>query len=144
MGVRPVARGTENVPVSMPIPILVSDSEDARRSEGVSGVEAEAGAHSDAPSLSKKQKISSASLRKTSSSQSKTMPPPSKQRLAVPQKHIRVAKSTSFGTSSSSANVGTRKKVGSVRGDKSAVRTTRVRNAGVESTSESGGQWCSN
>ena len=144
IGARPVAAGTENVPISMPIPILVSDSEDARRSEGmkgVTGVEAETNAHSDAPSLSKKLKVSSTSLRKASGSQSRTVPP---QRLTVPPKPIRIAKSTSFGASSSSADVGTRKKVGSVKNDKSAVRTTRLRNGGAESTGESGGQWYSN
>jgi len=147
IGARPIARGTENVPISMPISILVSDSEDAWRSEemkGVAGVEAETDAHSDAPSLNKKLKVSSTSLRKASSSQSRTMPLLPKQRLTVPQKPIQIAKSTSFGTSSSSANPGTRKKVDSAKNDKSAVRTTRVRNGGAESTSESGGQWYSN
>ena len=147
MGARPVAKGTENVPISMPISILVSDSEDARRSEemeGGTGADAETDTHSDAPSLNKKQKISSASLRKTLSSQSRTMPPPPKKRLVAPQKPVQIAKSTSFNTSSSSANVGARKKVGPLKSDKSAVRTTRVRNGGAESTSESGGLWYSN
>ena len=138
-GARPVAKGTENVPISMPIPILVSDSEDPPKSEGATGVEPETGAHIDAPS-SKKQKISSIS--KPPGSEPKTMPP-SKQRSAAHREPIRVARSTSFGTSSSTSNVGARKKVGSVRGDKPAVRTTRVANGGAGSTSESGGKWYS-
>ena len=125
MGVRPVAKGTENVPISIPIPILVSDSEDA------AGAGVGRDAHSDAP-LNKRLKVSSTSLRKASSSESKTMPPP-KQRLAVPKKSIHIARSTSFG-----------KKAGTVKNNKSAVRTTRMRGGGTGSTSESGGQWCSN
>lgn len=81
IAVRPVAEGVENVPIPMPIPILVSDSEDARRSKWMKNVEA------DAPALSKKQKISSTSLRKTSSS--------GYRRPAAPQEPIRIARSTS-------------------------------------------------
>ena len=139
MGVRPVAKGAESVPISMPIPILVSDSDDARKGEKEmkDAPDVEMGAHGD-PGLSKKQKISSTSLRKTSSSESKTMPPP-RQRLAAPQKPIRIAKSTSSGMNSSASNVGARKKVGFVGGDQSAVRTTRVGNGGAGSVSEGRG-----
>jgi len=141
-GVRPVAKGAENVPISMPIPILVSDSEDARKREkemkDVPGADMGMDAHSDAPGLTKKQKISSTSLHKTSSSDSKSMPPP-RQRLVAPQKPIRIATSTSSGMSSSTSNVGARKKVGFVRSGQSAVRTTRVRGGGAGSANEGGG-----
>jgi hypothetical protein len=142
VGARPAAKGTENVP----IPIPVSDSEDARKRgrgmKDVTGAEVETDARNGAPPLNKRQKTSSTSLRKTSSSESKTMAP-TNQRLAAPQKPIRVVRSTSFGVSSAS-NVGTRKKVGLVESDKSAVRTSRVRTGGAGSANESGGQWCSN
>ena len=124
MSGRPVAKGAENVPISMPIPILVSDSEDAPKSEKK--------ARGDAPFLNKRQKISSTSLRKTSSSESKTMPPP-RRRLATSQKPIQIAKSTSGG-----------KKSGVVKNEKSAVRTTKVGGGGVGNAGESGGQWYSN
>ena len=107
-GVRSTAKGAENVPIPMPIRIIVSDAEDTRKSakemKGVSGAEAEMDAHSGAPSLNKKQKISSTSLRKTSSSESRTMPAP-KQRLAAPRKPIRFTRSTSSGVSASSSNM---------------------------------------
>jgi hypothetical protein len=113
VGVRPIAKGAENVPISMPIPIIVSDAEDPRKGakdmKGVSGADAEMDAHSGAPPLNKKQKISSTSLRKASSSESRTIPGP-KQRL-IPQKPIRVTRSISSGMGASSSNVGTRKKV---------------------------------
>lgn len=138
IGVRPVAKGAENVPIPLPIPIPVSDSEDARKNEkdmkSVSGADVGTDGCSDAPSLNKKQKISPTSLRKTSSSESKAIPP-LKKRLAAPQKPIRITRSTSSGMSASST-VGARKKVGFLGGDKSAVRTTRV---GRRSANESGG-----
>lgn len=137
-GVRPVARGPENVPIPTPIRILVSDSEDARKKEkeikGMSDADVKTDAHGDAPSLNKKQKTSSISLRKMSGSESKTMPPP-KQRL----KPIRIARSTSSSTSASSSKVGARKKVGFLGSNKSAVRTTGVTSGGAGSANESGG-----
>ena len=134
VGVRPVAKGSENVPIPMPIPIIVSDTEDPRKNarevKDVSGADAEMDGHSDAPSLNKKQKISATSLRKTSSSESRAMPAP-KKRLAAPQKPIRIARSTSSGMSASSSNVRTRKKVGLAGRDKSAVRTAGVDSGGA-------------
>ena len=128
-GVRSVAKGPENVPATVPIPIPVSDPEDIPKGKQIKdtpgpyrGMET----HSDAPSLNKKQKISPASLRKTSSLESKAKPPP-KQRPTAPQKPIRITRSTSSGTSASSTNVRTRKKVGFAGKDKPAVRATRVR-----------------
>lgn len=133
-GVRPAAEGSENIPIPMPIPIIVSDAEDprkrAREMKGVSGADAETDGHSDAPLLNKKQKISATSLRKTSSSESRAMPA-SKQRLAAPQKPIRIARSISSGMSASSSNVRTRKKVGLAGRDKSAVRTAGVDSGGA-------------
>ena len=131
MDVGPITKGAENIP----IPILVSDSEDARKASSANG---ETDARSVAPSLNKKQKISSASLRKATSSGSKTIPPP-KRRLVAPQKPIRITRSTSSGTSASSSNVGARRKVGFVGSDKSAVRTTRVGDGGAGGANESGG-----
>jgi len=133
MGVRPVAKGTENVPFPMPIPIIVSDPEGIRK--GVSGVEAaQTDAHTDAPSLNKKQRISSASLRKTSSFEPKTMPRP---RFTAPRKPIQITRSTSSGMSASSSNVGVKKRVGF--SGKSAVRATKVGSGGAGSANESGG-----
>ena len=134
IGVRPAAEGSENIPIPMPIPIIVSDAEDprkcAREMKGVSGADGETDGHSDAPSLNKKQKISATSLRKTSSSESRAMPA-SKQRLAAPQKPIRIAKSISSGMSASSSNVRTRKKVGLAGRDKSVVWTAGVGGGGA-------------
>ena len=134
MGTRPVAKGTEN------IPILVSDSEDARESEkhlrNAVGSNEEAKTHSDAPS-NKKQKISPTSLRKTSSLESRTKPPLGRRQTA-PQKPIRIARSTSSGASASS-HVGARRKVGFVGSDKPAVRTTGVRGGGAGTANESEG-----
>ena len=128
MSVRPVAKGAENVPFPMPIPIVVSDPEGIRK--GVSGVEVE----TDAPSFNKKQRISSTSLRKTSSFEPKIMPQP---RLAAPRKPIRVTRSTSSGMSASSSNVGAKKRVGFA--GNSAVWATKVDSGGAGSANESGG-----
>ena len=135
-GMRPVAKGAESVPISMPIPIIVSDAEDPRKSakkmKDVAGADAEMDAYSGAPSLNKRQKISSSS----SNSESGTMPAP-KRRLAAPQKPIRVTRSTSSGMSASS-NVG-KKRVGLAGSGKSAVRTARVGGGGAGNASESRG-----
>jgi len=134
-GVRPVAKGAESVPISMPIPIIVSDAEDPRKSakemKDVAGVDAEMDAYSGAPSLNKRQKTSS------SSSESGTMPAP-KHRLAAPQKPIRVTRSTSSGMNATS-NVGRKKRVGLVGSGKSAVRTAGVGSSGAGNASESRG-----
>jgi hypothetical protein len=147
MGVLPAAKCTENVPISMPIPIPMSDSEGARKGEkrmkGVTGADAEKDTHSDPHSFSKRQKISSTSLRKTSSLDPKAKPP-LKQRLVAPQKPIRISRSTSSGTSSSASGLGRRTKVGFVGSGKSAVRTTRARGGGAGSANENGGQRYSN
>lgn len=110
--VRPFAKGGENVPITTPIPIPVSDPEDFRKRKQIKDVpraDREVVTHSDSP-LNKKQKISPTSLRKISSLGTEAMPPP-KQRRTAPQKPIRIAKSTSSGISASS-NAGTRKIVG--------------------------------
>lgn len=133
-GVRPVAKGAENVPISMPIPIPVSDPEDSRKrkqTKDVSCADREVVTHSDSP-LNKKQRIFSTSLRKTSNLRSSAMPLPK-------QRPIRIAKSTSSGMSASSSNLRARKKVDFVGDDKSFVRATRVRNGGAGSANESGG-----
>lgn len=130
-GVRPVAKGAENVPFPMPISIVVSDPEGVRKS--VSGVDAETDALNDAPSLNKKQRVSS-TLRKTSSFEPKTMPRP---RFTASQRPIRVTRSTSSGMSASSSNVGAKKRVGFA--GKSAARTTKVGNGSVGSANENGG-----
>ena len=131
MGARPISKGTENVPISMPIPILASDSEDARKREremkDATGAATGKDARNSVP-LNKRRKVSSTSLRKTSSSESKTAPP-QKRRPTASQKPIQIARSTSFG-----------KKAGLTRNDKSAGRATRVRNGGIGSASESGGR----
>ena len=126
-GVRPIAKGEENVPITMPIPILASDPEDFRKRKQIKDVscaDREMVTHSDSP-LNKKQKVSSASLRKVPSLGPGAMPPP-KQRPAA----VRIAKSTSSGKSASSSNVGARRKVGFVRDDKPVVR---VRSGGTGS-----------
>lgn len=142
ISVRPAAKGAENVPIPVPILITVSDSEDTQKStkeiKNVPGADIETDAHNDAPSSNKKQKISSISLRKTSSSEPRTIPRP-KRRLAAPQKPVRIARSTSSGTSASSSNVGARKRAGFMGSDKSAVRTAKVEGGGAGSANESGG-----
>ena len=137
-GVRPSVKGGENIPITMPIPILVSDPEESRKRKqfkDVSRADREIVTHSDSP-LNKKQKISPPSLRKISSVGSKVIPPP-KQRPAATQP-IRIAKSTSSGTSASSSDVRARKKVGFAGGGKSVVRVTRVRSGDVGSANERG------
>lgn len=137
--VRPAAKGAENIPITMPIPILVSDPEESRKQKQVKGVpcaDREMVAYSDSP-LNKKLKMSPTSLRKISSLGPDTMPPP-KRRPAAPQKPIRIAKSTSSGRSASSSNVGARKKVGFAEDKKSVARVTRVRSGGAGSANGSG------
>jgi len=132
--VRLAAKGAENVPI--PILIPVSDPEDSRKRKQIKGVtcaDREIVTHSDSP-LNKKQKISSAPLRKISS-----LGPPSEQRPTAPQKPIRIAKSTSSGVSAYSSNFGARKKVGFAGCGESVVRATRVGSGGFGSANESGG-----
>ena len=138
-GLRPVAKGAENAPISPPISIQASDPEDVRKrktTKDASGANRQIETHSDAPFLNKRQKTSSVSLRKTSSMGFKAVPP-QKQRLTTSQK-IQIARSTSSGTSASSSNLGERKRVSFVRNDKSAVRATRVRSGGAVDANESG------
>jgi hypothetical protein len=140
--VRPVAKCTENVSTTVPFPIPVSDLEDAserRRVKGASGADQKIETHSDAP-LNKKQRILPASMRKTSSCGFRTMPP-ARKRPTAPQKPIHITRSTSSGTSASSSNLGTRKKVGFAGGDKPAVRATRVRSGGAGSESANESEW---
>ena len=132
-GVRPVANGSENTPITVPFPIPVSDPEEIlkrKQIKGASGTGREMETHSDAPS-NKKQKVTTPSLRKTSSVGSSTMPP-QKRRPVAP---VRIARSTSSGTSASSSNLG--KGVGFTRGNKPAVRAARVRSSGTGSANES-------
>jgi len=111
----------------------------------------------DGQSSSKERRVSSASLRKASSLEFETVPPLVR-RLVAPRKTARITRDTPSDASdqvppgplkgsvgdnldtTSSPAVGTRKDVGSVRSDQTAVRTTRVKNCGAESDSESGGQ----
>lgn len=126
-GLRPAAKGAENTPISPPVFIQVSDPEDVRKRKDASG---QMETHSDAPSLTKRQKTASVSLRKTSSMGFKAVPP-QKQRLTASQKPIQITRSTSSGTSAPSSNLGARKRVSFARNDKSAVRATRVRSGGA-------------
>lgn len=131
--VRPVARGVEN---PGPIQIVASDSggvrKGGRQTKDVSAANRET--HSDASAINKKRKISPTALRKTSSLESKAMPPP-KHRPVGP---IRIARSTSSGTSASS-DAGVGKRVGFSGHNKSAVRATRTRSGDAGGANESGG-----
>ena len=133
-GVRPVAKGAENVPTTMPIPIPASDPEDSRKRKQIKDVsyaDREMVTQSDSP-LNKKQKIFPTSLQKVPNIGSELVPPP-KQRPTAPHKPIRITKSTSSGMSASSSNLGARKKVGFVGDRKPVVRATRVRRGANES-----------
>lgn len=130
-GVRPAAKGAENVPITMPIPILVSDPEDSRKRKpmkAVSHADREMVTQSDSP-INKKQKISRLGSDDI---------PSQKPRPVAPRKPIRIAKSTSSGMSAASSNVRARKKVGFAGDNKSVLRATRVRSGEAASVSQSG------